>query len=212
MGVRVVVFRMSGLRNREGDAEFEALKAASLNGIQARLALVPVEEDAVLAGFRELHSKLGFSNRRYPAAPQSLLENLARNGSMARVNLLVDIYNLVSAETRLSLGGHDLAKVAGSVQLRITTGAEVFQPLGAVEPRPVRPGAYAYIDDEEVICLLEVKQVEKTRLSLDTREGLWIVQGNPATTQAQLQAAAERLIQLIQRFCGGQEHLFVQVG
>jgi DNA/RNA-binding domain of Phe-tRNA-synthetase-like protein len=77
--------------------------------------------------------------------------------------------------------------------------------LGATEPKQVRPGGYAYIDDgNEVICLLEVKQVEKTKATLETRDCLFIVQGNACTPWQTVREGADRLAAYLQRFCGGE--------
>jgi DNA/RNA-binding domain of Phe-tRNA-synthetase-like protein len=204
-GVRVAVFVMSGLRNQESHPEFEGLQAESVRSLLAGLSQPALRTDPILQGFRDLHTALGFSNRTYPAASEVLLESLLRNGRLPHINLLVDIYNLVSVETRLALGAHDLEKISGNVHLKSTTGSEGFLPLGAGEPKPVRPGGYAYIDDaNDVICLLEVKQVEKTKVSLATTEGLFILQGNAQTGPETVQAAAGRLAALLQLFCGGQ--------
>jgi DNA/RNA-binding domain of Phe-tRNA-synthetase-like protein len=87
----------------------------------------------------------------------------------------------------------------------MTTGEEGFLPLGSAEPRPVRPGGYAYVDDaNDVICLLEVKQVEKTKVTVDTTDCLFILQGNAQTRHEDILQAAERLIALVQKYCGGQ--------
>ncbi len=204
-GVRVCIFSLGGLRNRETDPQFENLLQASLERVLAEVAATPLAEDPILQGYRGIHTALGFSNRSFPPASESLLEYVIKNHRLPRINLLVDLYNLVSVETRLSLGAHDLERVAGNVHLRFTTGGEGYHPLGAPGPKPVRPGGYAYVDDDnDVICLLEVKQVEKTKATLDTCECLYIVQGNAATEYAYLQAAARRLIDLTQQFCGGQ--------
>lgn len=104
-----------------------------------------------MQGFRDLHTALGFSNRSFPAASEILLEYLLKNGRLPQINPLVDIYNLISVETRLALGAHDVHKITGNVHLRITSGNEGFVPLGAVAPKPVRPGGYAYIDDTDVL-------------------------------------------------------------
>jgi DNA/RNA-binding domain of Phe-tRNA-synthetase-like protein len=206
-GVRVVVFTISGLENRETDPEFDDLLAESTRNILAELKETPLPEDKVIQGFRNIHTHIGFSNRNFPPASENLLEYVIKNRTLPRINLLVDIYNLVSVETRLALGAHDLAYVSGNVHLRTTTGTEGYLPLGSPVPKPVRPGGYAYIDDDnDVICLLEVKQVEKTKATLNTRECLFIVQGNAATEYAYIQAAAGRLVDLIKHFCGGQEH------
>ena len=161
-----------------------------------------------LKGFRQLHTAIGCSNRKNVAAPESLLKHVVKSGQLPHVNLLVDIYNLVSLETRLALGAHDIDKITGNVSLRLTTGQEKFWPLGEAAPRPVRADEYAYVDDgNDVICHLEVKQVEKTKVNLDTTRCFYIVQGNQATEGQYVWDAAQRLIDLTQRFCGGQPRI-----
>jgi DNA/RNA-binding domain of Phe-tRNA-synthetase-like protein len=109
------------------------------------------------------------------------------------------------AETRLSLGAHDLDAVTGGISVRLTTGAERYYPVGAAEPEPVRPGEYAYIDaGGDVICRLEVRQSEKTKVTSATRDVFLIVQGNAATPPAYVRAGHDRLIALLQRFFGGE--------
>ncbi|MDD5367760.1 MAG: phenylalanine--tRNA ligase beta subunit-related protein [Anaerolineaceae bacterium] len=204
-GVRVCVLVMSGIQNRESDPDFEKLRDAVCQKILDGLSDQAIRDDQILQKFREMHMSLGFSNRNFPAASETLLEFLLRNRRPPSINLLVDIYNLVSLETRLALGAHDLANISGNVHLRTTIGDEGFVPLGSVERKKVRPGGYAYIDGaNDVICLLEVKQVEKTKVVLDTTECLFIVQGNVCTEYDTIRSAADRLIDLTQHFCGGQ--------
>ena len=211
LGLKGVYFAMGDLRNRETDPAFETLKANVLHRVLDDLHVVGVNDDRVLQGFRDLHTKIGFSNRNFVSAPENLLVNLLKNGRFPHVNLLVDIYNLISVETRLALGAHDIAHVQGNIQLRITSGKEGFLPLGTTQPKAVRPGGYAYIDDaNDVLCMLEVRQVEKSKATLDTSESFYIVQGNSETSLADIQSAAQRLIALTKRFCGGTERLLAE--
>ena len=205
LGVKCVCFAVGGLTNRESDAEFEKIRAQSLEKILAERTLAQVLEDPILQGFRQLHNAIGFSNRNFVAAPENLYQNLFKYRRLPHVNLLVDIYNLVSVETGLSLGAHDIALVSGNIRLRLTDGSEGFWPLGSPEAKTVRNGAYAYTDEaNDVICMLEVRQVEKTKTTLDTTNCFYIVQGNAASDAAYVRAGAERLISLITRFMGGQ--------
>ncbi len=208
LGIRGVYFTIRGITNRPEDPDFERLKAESLQPLLPTLSRESLRADPVLQGFRDLHTRIGFSNRNFVAASESLLETLSRTGRLPQINLVVDIYNLVSVETRLALGAHDIARISGNAHLRLLDGSERFWPLGAEELKPVRAGGYAYVDGaNEVICMLEVLQVEKTKVTLDTRDVLYIVQGNPATDMATLRAAAERVIQLTQQYCGGEAEL-----
>lgn len=197
---------MGGLSNRNSDSNFDELKKEMTKEVLADFSSEKIRQDKVLQGFRDLHTSFGFSNRTFIASPENLLENSSRTGQLPAVNLLVDIYNTVSIKTRLALGAHDLSRISGNIHLRITDGTEGYWPLGAQEKKDVRPGAYAYIDDNnDVICMLEVRQVEKTKVSVETKECFYIIQGNALTDDKYLQLATEELISLTKKFCGGEE-------
>ncbi len=201
-----ICFRMDGLKNREADPEFHQIKAETIRKILPTLTREQIKADPVLQGFKRMHEAISHSSRETVSAPETLLNMLLRTGNLPQINLLVDIYNLISAETRLALGAHDINRIPGRVEMRFTNGTEKFVPIGTAEPKKVRPGDYAYIDsDNEILCWLEVRQVEKTKVILDTTECFYIIQGNTETSADDLRSAASRLIALTKRFCGGTE-------
>ncbi len=207
LGLRGAYLAMGGLANKQSNLDFERLKQESLASILARLSAEAIAGDPILQGFRTLHEAAGVSNsRKNLAAPESLLKFLLKTGTLPKVNILVDIYNLVSAETRLALGAHDIAQIEGNVHLRLTDGSERFWPLGAPEAKFSPRGEYAYVDDaNDILCRLEVRQVEKTKVALGTTEVFYIVQGNAAAQVNHIQAAVRRLVTLTKRFSGGSD-------
>ena len=208
LGLKAVCFVIEGVRNQHTYLEFEKLKAQTLAQIIPDLSSETIQTDPILSGFRALHDAIGRSNRKNVASPESLLKLVLQTGGLPQVNLLVDIYNLVSVKTRLSLGAHDLRAINGNVQLRLTDGSETFWPMGADKPKVVSPGEYAYIDDaHNVLCRLEVRQCERTKIALYTTDCFFIVQGNTRTEDAYLHHTANALLALIKRFCGGQARL-----
>ncbi len=212
LGLRGAYFTMGGLFNRApGDPaynDFNALKAETLAAIVPELSAESIKSDPVLTGFRELHRAVGSANRKTIPAPENLLRVLHRTGALHSVNMLVDIYNLVSVKTRLALGAHDLAQVSGDIQLRLTDGGEGFHPLGEGQPKSIVPGEYAYVDGaNDVLCRMEVRQVEKSKVDPGTTECFHIVQGNAATSAQKLKEATEEWIALTQRFCGGEARM-----
>ena len=210
LGLKAVCFVIEGVHNQHTNPEFEKLKTQTLTQVSKGLSSEAIQTDSILSGFRALHDAIGRSNRKNVASPESLLKLLLQTGELSQVNLLVDIYNLVSVKTRLSLGAHDLSAISGNVQLRLTDGSETFWPMGADKPKVVSPGEYAYIDDaRNVLCRLEVRQCERTKISLDTTDCFFIVQGNPTTPGASLHEAANELLVLIKRFCGGQARMLL---
>ncbi|NPV92791.1 MAG: tRNA ligase [Firmicutes bacterium] len=208
LGLTVACFVMEGVDNRESLPEFELYQEQVVKTVLRDLSSENIKGDPLLRGFRLLHERAGCANRKTIAASENLLKHLLKTGCFLRVNLLVDIYNLVSLSSRLSLGAHDVKRLGGNVRLKMTTGQEGFWPIGSQEPDSVRLGEYAYIDDDDdIICRLEVRQVEKTKVTLDTRECFYIVQGNPAASSDYLKAVTEDLIELTRRFCGGKERI-----
>ena len=210
LGLKAVCFVIEGVRNQHTNPEFEKLKTHTLAQVSKDLSSEAIQTDPILNGFRALHDAIGRSNRKNVASPESLLKLVLQTGGLPQVNLLVDIYNLVSVKTRLSLGAHDLRAISGNVQLRLTDGSETFWPMGSDKPKIVSPGEYAYIDDaHNVLCRLEVRQCERTKISLDTTDGFFIVQGNARTEDTCLRHAANELLTLIKRFCGGRARLLL---
>jgi DNA/RNA-binding domain of Phe-tRNA-synthetase-like protein len=193
--------------------EIAAFVDGVIAGVRERAVRDLITADPVYAGFRDLHKSFGVPTRKLLSAAETLIRYVEKRGDIPRIGPLVDVYNAVSLETKLSLGAHDLATVTGGISVRLTTGAERYHPVGAAEPEPVRPGEYGYIDgggtssgtnSGEVICRLEVRQSEKTKVTPATRDVFLIVQGNAATPPAYVQAGHDRLISLLQRFFGGE--------
>jgi DNA/RNA-binding domain of Phe-tRNA-synthetase-like protein len=208
LGLTGVYFTVTNLRNSEANGEFDQIKSETFATVLQGLSLEAIEKDPVLQGFRQLHDKVGCSGKKNVASPENLLAMLLSKSRLPSINLLVDIYNLVSIETRLAIGAHDLKNIGGNVHLKITDGTEIFWPLGLGKQQSVGANEYAYVDDaNEIICRLEVRQVEKTKITLDTTDAFFIVQGNPATDGNHVWRAAEKLIELTKRFCGGDERI-----
>ena len=69
---------------------------------------------------------------------------------------------------------------------------------------------YSYCDDaNEVLCRLEIRQVEKTKVDEEAQNVFYIVQGNDATPDELLRETAQRIIDLTTRYCGGQGEIIV---
>ena len=163
--------------------------------------------DPRISGFHALHTSVGVTSTNLAPAPESLIEFVLRRGRFPRVNTIVDVYNVVSATSRLSLGLHDYRRIDGALRFGITVGSERFLPLGATEEVKVPEGEYAYMDDLDILCRLEVRQCEKTKVTSMTKDVLLIVQGNAGTPVGLVKKETERAIELIRSFCGGSGRL-----
>ena len=204
LGIKCAVFSISNLSNQLKHPKFEEYKTKIYNDLKSNYSKTFLSQDPTLLGFEISHKKIGSSNQKLIASPQSLISILLRKGSLPCINLLVDIYNCISIESRLSLGAHDIDKLQNNVTLRIADGTEKFIPLGKSKAEKVSAGEYCYIDgNDTVICRLECRQADATKISLNTKNALVIVQGNENTSGEYINGVMKRLIDLITSYCGG---------
>lgn len=204
IGVKIVFAVIEGFDNRTVPEDWRAYRSERIPQLVEAYRDYDVKADPVLEGFNILHDNAGVRRRKNVPASTNLIKLLQKRGDVAFINTVVDIYNLVSVESKLALGAHDMDRIDGNFTLRFTDGTERFVPLGQTDPVPVKPHEYAYCDDaNEVLCRLEVRQVNKTAVNEDTTRAAFIVQGNEATSDEYVRETAERLVTSITRFCGG---------
>src|SRR5215469_1748507 len=206
LGVCGMYFNIRAMRNLPSD------DPRVRNFVIERLRTISPDSETKLRldAFSELHSRISGRYRKLKAAPVGLFDFFREREDIPRVNGIVDVYNAVSLSTGLAVGAHDLAHVAGDIHLRLTTGFENFWPLGAAAAARVFAGEYAYIDSaNDVLCRLEVRQVEKTKITLKTESVFFIVQGHHHTDQIFITHAGTALAIACTDIFGGQiEYLY----
>lgn len=204
LGIKGLYLTITNLDNKDNDPEFDAYKNAALEDLKESITNDFIEHNPVLAGFRDLHTKVNRSNKKFVSSPENLLRFFLRHQTIPHINLIVDIYNLVSIQSCLALGAHNMTAISNGAKLSYTDGQENYIPLGQDKPQPVTAGDYAYIDGaHDILCHLEVRQVEKTKVTTSTRECFYIIQGNVNTPFDLIEDTAKKLIALTNRYCGG---------
>jgi DNA/RNA-binding domain of Phe-tRNA-synthetase-like protein len=202
IAVNFIVFK--NIRNQISDQSFNNYQQHVLSDVISGLSKEMLKTDHVLEGYRDLRTILGLSRSKYICSSEALLKYLLKKNTLPQVNLLVDIYNLLSVKTHISIGAHELGMINHHLDFKITNGDEIFIPMGSDEAIEISKGEYAYIDGgNEVLCRLDHRQCHKTRTSELTQSCLLIVQGNPHTTNEQINSTTDELIKLINEYCGG---------
>lgn len=210
VGVKILFVVVEGLDNTAPSEEWLACRKERIAQLVDTYRDLDVRADPILEGFNILHDNAHVKRHKNVPAPNNLIKLLKKRGDLAFINTVVDVYNLVSLESKLALGAHDIDRIEGDLTLRFTDGSERFVPLGLRDPMPVKPGEYCYCDDaNEVLCRLEVRQVNKTAVDEGTTRAAFIVQGNEATPDEYVREWAERLVEKIACNCGGEGRVVV---
>lgn len=66
-----------------------------------------------------------------------MIKLLIKIKGLTNINKAVAIYNIISMESKLCLGAHDIDKIPGNVTLKLTDGRKTFYPLSRTELKKV---------------------------------------------------------------------------
>jgi DNA/RNA-binding domain of Phe-tRNA-synthetase-like protein len=205
LGLRAGAIVFRDLRIAPAGPELRAEIDREIQAVRSRFASpAAVRSCPEVAAFQELHRCVGVSSRKEQSSIERLFLLALKRGELPAINNLVDAYNLVSLRTCCSLGAHDLDAIALPVSLCLLTGQESFTPLGETTPATVVPGEYGYVDAaNRLLCRLDVRQADFSKVTEQTRHALLIVEGTAEHDPQLLRRAMEDVIEVVMRYCGG---------
>ena len=206
LGLRAGAIVFRGVKISEAGAELRSEIAAAVGAILARFSS-PAEIRALpeILKHHEILKKVGVKPRKHLPSVENLLRFALKREALPSVNSLVDAYNLISVETRCSLGAHDLDRLVAPVELRLFRGDETFTPLGSKEAEDVVPGEFGYVDARKrVICRLDVLQADFSKVTVEATNILLIIEATTAHDRPALEKVFAETAQKVGRYCGGE--------
>ena len=135
---------------------------------------------------REAYKALGKDPARYRGSAEALLRRVVQGKGLPLINNVVDIINLVSVESLLSLGLYDLERVREPIVFRAGRAGETYKGIGKydlnLEGLPVfcdalGPFGSPTSDSERTMVTAAAKKILLVIISFGGREGIerWTV-------------------------------------
>ena len=193
--------RVGASRTPALQAEIEAIEA------ECRRRWSGVELSAIpgVAAWRSAYRGFGIKKTSYRSSVERLIKRVLAGGALPAVNPLVDLYNAISLGSALCLGCDDLDAVEGDLAFRLARPGDSFIDMGAEageDPNdPPKDGEVVYADARHVLCRRwNWRQDARSAVSATTRRAALTVQSNGF---GDVEAAAERVVALIERECRG---------
>lgn len=151
-----------------------------------------IYDNDVTEGYRDLIRKAGRSVKKNPPTVPGFIDNIKHRGSMPHINSIVDVYNLESIRSSLAIGGHDMDSIEGDILVAVCGKEDSFTAIGGKE-KHVEPTDFVYRDDKGILAWLDVRDSEFYKMSDDTVNVLFVMQGNANTTVEYRVEAMKRL-------------------
>ena len=184
----------TGLAGRPPDAasevELRNAEAAAVVLLDGR----PPEDLDEIAVWRAAYASMGLKPRVARSSVEALLRRCS--GGLPRVDPLTDLYNALSVQHLVPIGGEDLDGYDGAPRLVLAEGTEAFDTVadGQATVQQADAGEVVWRDDAGVTCRRwNWRQCTRTRLTSETTRALFIVDGLGEGATERVAAAADSL-------------------
>lgn len=154
--------------------------------------------------WRETYSSFGAKPKKYRCSVENLYRMVLDGIELRHINKLVDIYNYISLRHTVPLGGDDLDKIDGNIELRFAKGDERFVELGSNETKNPKPGEVIYADSKEVLCRRwNWRECDKSKMTEKTTNAAIVVEGLAPVTKEDINEITKELAELVKQYCNG---------
>ena len=193
----VTVVRARGLSNGPSDDVSTSLLRRAERGARAALNGAEPATLPEVSAWRDAYRAFGAKAQRTRCSAEALLKRALDTEGLPAINRLVDLYNAVSVEFALPVGGEDLARIAGASRLTVATGEEPFDTVRSGEPvvEHAAAGEVVWVDDEGVTCRRwNWRQCARTRLTEESTDAFFVLERLEPLPLPTLAKAADGLV------------------
>ncbi|MET7370194.1 phenylalanine--tRNA ligase beta subunit-related protein [Streptomyces sp. NPDC005566] len=205
-GFTHVAVEAHGLVNGPSNEDSSALLDDATRRLVERLGGRAPHEDPHIAAWRETYTAFGAKPSRTRNSAEALARRALTEAGLPRINLLVDLYNAISVAHLIPVGGEDLDRIGGAMRLVRATGSEPFPTVAGGEDavEHPEPGEVVWCDDEAVTCRRwNWRQGVRTRLTEESVNALFLLEGLAPVTPGELGAAATELAESLEKLSPG---------
>lgn len=201
-GFRALSIHVSARPVRAPDIAVEATERA----LAALKAGAPWWADAHLDAWARVFRNFGAKPQRTPCSADALRKRAQRDGALPQIDPIVDLYNAISMQFAVPVGGENLDAYQGSPRLVIADGNETFDSMKNGEPTFESPdeGEVVWRDDLGVTCRRwNWRQGVRTRLDQHAARMWFILESLPEMPIEALHEAGDTLERDILRMMPG---------
>ncbi|QXJ29864.1 B3/B4 domain-containing protein [Saccharolobus shibatae] len=162
-----------------------------------------LKNDSVVRAYRDFYWRIGIDPTKTRPSGEALRRRLVRGNRLPRINIVVDIGNIVSVETLVPIGLYDSDKVVGDLHLVMSKGSEEFLGLGK-KTEKLDKGIPILVDDEgKVLHIYPHRDSILTSITPDVKNVIIVGAGVPNIDENLVKYAVDRVADLLEKICKG---------
>lgn len=203
-GVNIGVVVAREINNTGDVGEVGKMMRAEEARIEESYQPETLSQDPKITSWRKAYSSFGFKPKDAKSSVENLYKMVTRGIQIRKINKLVDIYNFICLKYMVPVGGEDIDKMVGDLQLTFADGEKPVKLLGDAEPESPKDGEVIYKDAEQTICRCwNWREADRTKLTRETKNAILVIEGLPPIRKNEVESATHELAKLIEAHCGG---------
>ena len=194
-----------GLNNREHNEALEKLLDESAAKFAAANKQTNIRELPGVKACREAFQTLGMNPNKFMCSIESLMKRVQKSGALPHINTVVDLGNAFSLNYQLPMGAHDVDKMEGDMEIRFSTSADHFLPMGETETETMPEGELVYVSANTVKTRRWIwRQSEDGKIGPETCNVFFPIDGFKGVNLDSVLAARDELARLLREDFGCQ--------
>jgi DNA/RNA-binding domain of Phe-tRNA-synthetase-like protein len=169
-----------------------------------------VSEHPNIQNWRKAYTKFG-AGSHYRSSIETLVKRVSKGDNLPSINNLVDIYNLISLKHLLPVGGEDLRRIQGNIELTTATGEEHFKAIYSETNESPQKGEIIYVDGyRDVLCRrFNWREADKSKITEQTKDAIIYIEGISPVNAIETKEAMQDMVGYMEKFCSGSVELFL---
>ncbi len=205
-GYTALIIYARGLSNSASDEYSTTLLRKAEQAQRIAFAEEKPASHPHIAAWREAYRSFGAKPKKFLCSLEALLSRVFKGHDLPTINRLVDIYNAISIQHMLPVGGEDWDHLTSDLVLTIASGEEPFAAYenGEEVVTYPEPGEVIWADSTGVTCRRwNWRQCYRTRLSENTHNIYFVLDRLAPYSVESLMAAGEDLMKHLKRVLPG---------
>lgn len=176
-------------------SDTSAAQAALLDQARANLRAGTESELPPIKMWRQTYAAMGYKPTQYRCASESLLRRLRKSDDLPAIGPFVDLCNALSVAYAVPVAAFDLAKVTGSLTVRMADGSETYHSFGGDTESP-EPGELIFSDDAGLAHARRWahRQSAHSAISSGTESALVVAEAFHENAEDDLEQLADRMV------------------
>ncbi len=195
-----VVYTIAWRENRKNIyvSFFESEIQNLINYLRSRYTIENLKNDSIVRAYRDFFWRIGIDPTKIRPSSEALVRRALR-GSFPSINEIVDAGNIASAYTMVPIGIYDLDKALPPFIIKLSSGGEVFRPIGGSE-EILNRGIPILVDSRgSVMHIYPHRDSRDTAIDRDSKRIFILGAGVPKVPKDLVDEAVRRVANLLEK-------------